>query len=57
MASGRVKVIQGCGKRVRIDSIFERILRRHIEAMVLPSAFHAAVNDAKRGEYFLHTKI
>jgi hypothetical protein len=57
MASGRVRVTQGCGKRVRIDSIAERILRRHIEATMSPPAFHAAVNYAKRAEYFSRTKI
>jgi hypothetical protein len=35
---------QRCGKRARIDSIAERILRCHIEAMVLPRAFHGTIN-------------
>jgi hypothetical protein len=48
MARAWIKVTQGCGKRERIDSIAARMLRRHIEAMVLPRAFHAAVNDANR---------
>jgi hypothetical protein len=41
-------VTQGCGKRARIDSIAARILRRHIEAIVLPRVFHGTVNDAMR---------
>jgi hypothetical protein len=45
-------VTQCCGKRARIDSIAERILRCHIEAIVLPCAFHGTVNGAKRaGNY------
>jgi hypothetical protein len=44
---------QCCGKRARIDSIAERILRRHIVAIVLPRAFHEAVNYAKRAADFL----
>src|ERR1700680_3987161 len=56
MASGRGKVTRSCGKRVRIDSIVERILRCHIEAMVLPPAFHGAVHYAKSGEYFFAHK-
>jgi hypothetical protein len=56
MASGRGKVTRSCGKRVRIDSIVERILRCHIEAMVLPPGFHGAVHYAKSGEYFFCTQ-
>src|ERR1700730_4658659 len=45
-------MMQGCGKRERIDSIAARMLRRHIEATVWPRVFHAAVNDANRTGYF-----
>jgi hypothetical protein len=48
MARRRIKMTQRCGKRARIDSIAERMLRRHIEAIVLPRAFHGIVNHAKR---------
>src|ERR1700730_8976433 len=41
-------VTRCCGKRVRIDSIAARLLRRHIEAIVLPRAFHGTVNGAMR---------
>jgi hypothetical protein len=43
-----VMMTQRCGKRARIDSIAERILRCHIEAMVLLRAFHGTFNHAKR---------
>jgi hypothetical protein len=52
-ARGGVMMTQRCGKRARIDSIAERILRCHIEAIVLPRAFHGTVNHAWRAGYFL----
>jgi hypothetical protein len=52
-------VTRCCGKRARIDSIAARLLRRHIEAIVLPRAFHGTVKGAKRAGNFsaLHDSL
>src|ERR1700682_4483289 len=46
-------VTERCGKRAKIDSIAARLLRRHIEAIVLPCTFHGTINGATRaGNFF-----